>query len=364
MPKFVDKMNLPQYRFFNNMLLRDEDCKGMVADILTAGHQMQYGDKRGFMDAMKILADTKNRIADFLYPLDEDKEKCRQKLKGGNVRKQQKLMEQYADILMTLKQFQGASYTKERPLSKELTESMTQKELARKYKYSNDLDCYCMEVSSIPKLVLINRNLFEDYLYKEFTEKECDLLEQLLSDDVHYILNVQEESQAEIAYMVERGKDRKPMVHILHRDKGARRNILIRAGELDNDVGAVILSLVDYLNEMAKAEKKRRRIQPGEDTQPNHRNEYVPRYVDKNSIKIYDIAKKEDGEMDVFQFHKRKGGMGIHRNIGYEVIPHTRKGHFRTYKNGKTVYVRPAIIHRDKYDSIQAAHRMNEPSGK
>lgn len=46
------------------------------------------------------------------------------------------------------------------------------------------------------------------------------------------------------------------------------------------------------------------------------------------------------------------------------MLPHTRRGHYRKYKNGKTVYVKAAIIHKEKYEGIQSAHRLNQPGGK
>lgn len=49
-----------------------------------------------------------------------------------------------------------------------------------------------------------------------------------------------------------------------------------------------------------------------------------------------------------------------YRKAGYEVTPHTRKGHYRTYKSGKTVYVKSSIIHKEKYEGIQSAHRLNQ----
>ena len=46
------------------------------------------------------------------------------------------------------------------------------------------------------------------------------------------------------------------------------------------------------------------------------------------------------------------------------MLPHTRRGHYRKYKNEKTVYVKAAIIHKEKYEGIQSAHRMNQSGGK
>ena len=46
------------------------------------------------------------------------------------------------------------------------------------------------------------------------------------------------------------------------------------------------------------------------------------------------------------------------------MLPHTRRGHYRKYKNGKTAYVKAAIIHKEKDEGIQSAHRMNQSGGK
>lgn len=46
------------------------------------------------------------------------------------------------------------------------------------------------------------------------------------------------------------------------------------------------------------------------------------------------------------------------------MLSHTRRGHYRKYKNGKNVYVKTAIIHKEKYEGIQSAHRLNQPGGK
>ena len=59
----------------------------------------------------------------------------------------------------------------------------------------------------------------------------------------------------------------------------------------------------------------------------------------------------------------RRGSGGSYRKTGYEMIPHTRKGHYRTYKNGKKVYVKASVIHKEKYGGIQAAHRINQAQG-
>lgn len=62
----------------------------------------------------------------------------------------------------------------------------------------------------------------------------------------------------------------------------------------------------------------------------------TPKYIDQNSIKIFDM--KPD-TLPVDHFTKRRGCRGIRRGGGCEKAPHTRRGHYRKYRNGKTVYV-------------------------
>lgn len=87
------------------------------------------------------------------------------------------------------------------------------------------------------------------------------------------------------------------------------------------------------------------------------------RFVDENAIKVFDIKDKDgiSGFMGGLLYLSRKGDGSASRAVGYEMVPHTRKGHYRTYKSGKTVYVKASVIHKEKYQGIQSAHRINRP---
>ena len=93
MPKFVDKMNLPQYRYFHDMTVREEERQDIVSDFFTAQHQLNNGDQRGYRDGLILLGRVRSRLPDFLYAQDEDRKKCRMDMEAKNIRVQMKKME-------------------------------------------------------------------------------------------------------------------------------------------------------------------------------------------------------------------------------------------------------------------------------
>lgn len=46
------------------------------------------------------------------------------------------------------------------------------------------------------------------------------------------------------------------------------------------------------------------------------------------------------------------------------MMPHTRRGHIRRYSNGNEVYVKASVIHKEKYEGFQSAHRINKHKAK
>ena len=73
MSKFIDKMNLPQYNYFNNMLSQDEKRKELVADGLSAGYLVTSRNKREYQEGLVLLSKSKAKLADFIYVFEEDK---------------------------------------------------------------------------------------------------------------------------------------------------------------------------------------------------------------------------------------------------------------------------------------------------
>lgn len=84
MSKYIEKLNLPQYKYFNDMLSKDEERKKLIADCLTAGHLVTSRNKREHQEGLVLLARSKAKLADFIYVLEEDKKRCRADLSVKN----------------------------------------------------------------------------------------------------------------------------------------------------------------------------------------------------------------------------------------------------------------------------------------
>ena len=76
MSKYVDKMNLPQYRFYNHMVGDGEERKELISDLLTAEMILERGSKKERSQALITLATKKKRLADFIYSQEEDRKRC------------------------------------------------------------------------------------------------------------------------------------------------------------------------------------------------------------------------------------------------------------------------------------------------
>lgn len=361
MSKFIDKMNLPQYKYFNNMLSQDEKRKELVADGLSAGYLVTSRNKREYQEGLVLLSKSKAKLADFIYVFEEDKKRCRSEISIANVKVLVKRVEKYLNILSLLPIFQGKSVKRTLYIEDDIIKDLPESQLLRLYKYDEKKEKYYKEIMSIPKLVLINEELYQSYLMREFTDKELKRLDELVPVDVHFIIVVQSETQKDIAYVV--GKDKgKFIIDILKREYAVTVDVNMSVLNGRDDLSAMLLSLLDYLIEIKKAESERRKQSRGTEGSYNLKESHPRQYVDKNSIKVYDM--KGTAELDAFRFIKKRGRLGVRRRQGYEMIPHTRKGHYRHYKDGKVVYVRSTVIHKEKYEGIQSAHRINEKEEK
>lgn len=308
-----------------------------------------------------LLSKTRRRLPEFLYCQKEDQERCRGELNVKDIRQLGRRIDRYLDILLMLSFYQGQSINRENYITEEMQASMSPGQLARKYKYDNKSGRYYLPYISVPKLLLINEELYQECSQMELTERAKEDLERLLSKDVHYIINVQSNSQSERCYLAENNDGIK--IQMLDRHNGTKVIPLEKLLSEQNEVTAVFLCLREYLLEMELVEKQRRKYNEEHPDReiPEKKTEIYPRFEDKNAIKIFDI-KDSDGMTGYVGglFYLRKRAGSGNRRVGYEMTPHTRKGHYRTYKSGKTVYVQSSIIHKEKYEGIQSAHRMNQ----
>lgn len=362
MSKFIDKRNLPQYKYFNDMVQQDEDRVELVSDYFTAVHQLQGRNKREYQDGLAYLGRTKSRLPDFLYSSEEDRERCREDLSTRNIKALNKKLGKYIDILLVLHFFQGMPIARKQFLDEKTAESIPESQLRRMYQYDERKKKFYTEFKSVPKLVLVNGNLYEKYLLREFSEKEQERLYGLIAKDVHYIVSVQSDSQSETVYMV--GKENQKLsIEVLSKTEYVKREAGAASLPGKEDCTAVLLSLLDYLIEIEKADAVRRKAPDPEGQSYSGKWRRCQKYIDKNSIKVFDMKNADDAEhleMEVFRFKKKNASLGSARRAGYEMAPHTRKGHYRRYRNGKVVYVRSSIIHKEKYEGIQSAHRIND----
>ena len=115
MSKYVDKMNLPQYRFYNHMVGEGEERKELVSDLLTAEMILERGSKKERSQALITLATKKKRLADFIYSQEEDRKRCLKDLTGRDMKQFRKRLDHYLDMLLMIPFFQGQSEKKRRP---------------------------------------------------------------------------------------------------------------------------------------------------------------------------------------------------------------------------------------------------------
>ncbi|MBT9775901.1 hypothetical protein GPL15_05205 [Clostridium sp. MCC353] len=351
----MDKMNLPQYKYFNNMMVKKEAIQDLVSDALTGEMLLRRNGKKERSEGFFLLTKSRKQIAEFLYRQEEDQKRCRQELAVKDIRQLQRTMDWYLDTLMILPYFQGLAMEKKRFLTGEAQSSLKEGELARRYKLDKETGKYYVPYTSVPELLLIKESLHRGYCQSMFDDRAKEGLERLVSEDVHYIINVQGSSQEEVAYIA--GKEDGLYIQSLDHKNGTKKIFVEKLLSEQNDMTAVLLCLQDYLQEIELAEKQRHSYSELLPDKGGHekKQDRCERFIDKNQIKVFDI---KDGN-GLSGYYLGLSGGSLQRSIGYEVTPHIRKGHYRTYKNGKTVYVRASIVHKEKYEGIQSAHRMN-----
>lgn len=353
MPKYIDKMNLPQYKYYHNMLERDEERKELISTALTGEQMAKMGGRRERSEGFLLLAKAKKELPEFLYRCEEDQKRCRQELSVNDIRKLERKLDSYLNILLILPFFQGNSMEKKIYAEKDGLSN------GRQYRYEKETGKYYIPCTSVPKLLLISEELYQNYSTEgEPGENTMAELDRLLSEDVNYIIYVQRSAQKEVVYLAE--KNNGLFLQILDRNTGTSKLTMDNA--LPGEKGAVLLCLKDYLQKMEREEQLRKKYEQEhpEKKERNPKRHVYEQYEDKNAIKVFDI-KRGTGLADYAGICCLHGkGSGSYRKTGYEMMPHTRKGHYRTYKNGKTVYVKSSVIHKEKYKGVQSAHRMNQ----
>ncbi len=365
MAKFVDKQNLPQYKYFNNLIGKVDVISEIVSDCLAGEYQLSNhhvkSDPKEYRESLMRLNKGKRDLVTLLYVSEEDRERCRRELFSGNVRQAKRNTDRYLNMLMAVPYLQGEQLKRKTEVSAEILAGLSEKEKNQKYELDRKDGKYYSSFFSVPKLVLVNGDLFARYLDREMTEKDIRLLDSMLPEDVHYILNAQHETQNDHVYLI--AKDEGVYMKRLDRHGLIQKKRPDDGKGMEPEMVSAMLCLTDYLKEM----KEQAGLKAGKPEEAGKGSAYdankrrISKYIDRDSIKVFDMETGGAGgrELEVNYFKKKHGGRGTDRVTGYEMAPHTRRGHYRRCKNGKTVYVRSTVVHKEKYDGIRSARRIN-----
>lgn len=344
--KYIDKDNLPQYKYFNNFVSRHDELMDVTTDLLTWQTMMERkGDRRSMIDAQKMYERARKKLPEFVYKYEEDQKKCANDLKA------RKNVNNYISVLLILSFIQG-KVTEDR--------IYVQDEIAKrtryKYQYDKKNGKYYYEVTQIPKLLLINSDLYN--CYKDFKDLDTEALQKIIDKmdkTINYIINVQADEVSEYCYFVslksEKGLEVRRIDRFTHMDFYSNS----KKKTMSNDIKAVLYCLLDYLLEYEKLQNKKKKYEVKEGGAVIKDN-LTSKFISKSSVKVFDL-KKDNDKIEAYRYTKRNVSGWLK---GYEKSPHTRRGHMRKLKSGKEVFVRAAVIHKEKFDSIESAHRINQ----
>lgn len=80
MAKFVDKQNLAQYKYFNNLVGKDDMVRDIASNYIVGDHQLSnrlvQNNPREYRDSLLMLNKGKRDLLGALYSLKEDQERC------------------------------------------------------------------------------------------------------------------------------------------------------------------------------------------------------------------------------------------------------------------------------------------------
>lgn len=124
MSKYIDKLNLPQYKYFNNMLGRHDERTNLIADALAGEQLLEQGDKKSRGEAFALLSKTKRWLPEFLFCQKEDQERCQRDLAAKDIRQLGRRIDRYLNILLMLSFYQGQSINREIYITEDLQSSM------------------------------------------------------------------------------------------------------------------------------------------------------------------------------------------------------------------------------------------------
>ena len=347
MAKYIDKENLPQYKYFNNFVNRNDELMDVVSDLITWQTMMERkGDRHSMIDAHMMFERARKRMPEFVYKDEDDRKTCMDDFKA------RRNINNYISLLLILPFIQGRVSE-----DKVFISDTIAKKSGKRYQYDEKNGRYYYEIPQVPKLLLINNELYDNY--KDFKDIDNEIIEKIIENmdkTVNYIINIQHEEVAEYSYYVSLKSEKGIEIHRIGKFSFADYcSKSIKKKTMTNDMKTMLYCLLDYLIEYKKLESKKKKYVHNENSS-NIKETVSSKFISKSSVKVFDL-KKDDEQLEAYRYTKRNVAGWLK---GYAKSPHTRRGHIRKLKNGKEVYVRASVIHKDRFDSIESAHRINQ----
>lgn len=172
MAKFVDKQNLAQYKYFNNLVGKDDMVKDIASNYIVGDHQLSnrlvQNNPREYRDSLLMLNKGKRDLPGALYSLKEDQERCYNEIFYGSARQIRQNANRYMDMLLFVHFFQGERSVEADP---EMLEGLSEREKNKKYEFNKEDGKFYSSFFSVLKLVQVNKNLFTQHLERDLTEK-------------------------------------------------------------------------------------------------------------------------------------------------------------------------------------------------
>ena len=106
MAKFVDKQNLPQYRYFNNVIGKDDMVKDIISDYVGGVYELStpaiQNDPAVRRESLQMLKKGKRNLPAALYSMKEDQERCHNEIFYGGVQATRRNADRYINMLLHL----------------------------------------------------------------------------------------------------------------------------------------------------------------------------------------------------------------------------------------------------------------------
>lgn len=135
----MDKQNLPQYKYFNNLISRKKEVDEVTGDYLAGLMQLtnrqMVNIPREYKNAMLLFNRGRKKLPSLLYASEEERQRCKKLINSGNAKQTKAVAEKYLDILVAVPFFQGMQIKHEMEVRPETLEGLSEKEKNKRFQY-------------------------------------------------------------------------------------------------------------------------------------------------------------------------------------------------------------------------------------